>query len=90
MSKHFETEIAGRKYLLRSDEEDSYIDQLAAAVTSKIYEIKNASGASPLECATMAAMSFADELYKERVTRKKSQQQNNGAKNSAREKRTGQ
>jgi cell division protein ZapA (FtsZ GTPase activity inhibitor) len=71
MGKILETEIAGRKYLLNTDEEASYIDQISAAVTSKIFEIKNSGGVSPLDCAVMAALSFADELYKERAKRKK-------------------
>lgn len=78
MGKTIETEIVGRRYLLSSDESEAYINELAEMVTVKIMEIKNQSGASPLACATMAALSFADELYKERNKGKKSSNSGNG------------
>ena len=71
MGKTLETEISGRKYLINTDESEDYVDQISAAVTSKILEVKNESGASPLDCATMAALSFADELYKELAKKRK-------------------
>ena len=66
MGKTIETEIVGKRYLLNSDDSEDYIRQLSDIVTEKITEIKDQSGASPLACATMAALSFADELIKER------------------------
>ena len=71
MGRSIETEIVGRRYRLNTDESEDYVNQLADAVTAKIVEIKNQSGASPVACATMAALSFADEFYKERNKNKK-------------------
>jgi len=71
MKKTVEVEISGRQYILATDEEEAYMDQLAAAVSAKMLEIKNASGASELDSAIMAALGFADDLYKEAARRKK-------------------
>lgn len=58
-------EIAGREYTIKTDEDPEYIRGLANSVSLKILEIKRDSGAAALDCVTMAAMDFADRLYKE-------------------------
>ncbi len=58
-------EIAGREYQLRTDEDPEYVAELANFVTVKVLEIKRDSGASALDCATMAALDIADRYFKE-------------------------
>lgn len=68
-------EIAGCTYQLRTDEDPEYVHMLANFVTAKVLEIKRDTGASALDCATMAALDIADryhkELQKKRPGRKK-------------------
>ncbi len=59
-----DVEIAGREYRLTTDENSEYVHQLAEYVTARIFQIKRESGASPLDCATLAAFMLADELNK--------------------------
>ncbi len=59
--------IAGRMYRLSTDEAPAYTHQLADFVTSQILAVKRESGASPLDCATIAAFRIADELNKCRL-----------------------
>jgi cell division protein ZapA len=70
MMKNITIEIAGREYKIKTDENNDYLRGLANFVTAKIFEIKRDSGASALDCATMAALDFADRYYKE-VEKKK-------------------
>ena len=71
MNRTIEAEIAGRKYLLLTDENEAYVSELSSVVTSRIFDIRRKSGASALDCVTMAALTFADELQKERLKREK-------------------
>lgn len=70
MIQNITVEIAGREYQLRTDEDPEYIRQLASIVTAKVLEIKRDSGASALDCATMAALDFADRYCKEVLKKK--------------------
>lgn len=65
MIKDVNVEIAGRDYQLKTDEDVEYVRELANFVTVKILEIKRDSGASALDCATMAALDMADRYLKE-------------------------
>lgn len=65
MSNTVIVEIAGREYQLRTDEDPEYVNELANFVTVKVLEIKRDSGASALDCATMAALDIADRYFKE-------------------------
>ena len=65
MIKDITVEIAGREYQLKTDEDPEYVRELANLVTVKILEIKRDSGASALDCATMAALDMADRYLKE-------------------------
>jgi len=70
MMKNVNIEIAGREYQLKTDEDPEYIQQLANIVTVKVLEIKRDTGASALDCATMAALDFADRYCKEVLKKK--------------------
>lgn len=63
-------DIAGSTYQLKTDEDPEYVQNLANLVTVKILEIKRDTGASALDCATMAALDFADRLTKEQQKKK--------------------
>ncbi len=65
-------EIAGRNYQIKTDEDPEYVRELADLVTVKMLEIKRDSGASSLDCATMAALDIADRYYKELQKKKPS------------------
>lgn len=75
MPKTVNIEIAGREYPLLTDEDPEYVRELANFVTVKILNIKRDSGASALDCATLAALDIADFYFKEqrkkKTTRKK-------------------
>ncbi|MEG0778278.1 MAG: cell division protein ZapA [Oscillospiraceae bacterium] len=70
MSNTVTVEIAGRSYQLRTDEDPEYFQELANYVTIKVLEIKRDSGASALDCATMAALDIADRYFKEEQKKK--------------------
>lgn len=70
MMKDITIEIAGREYQLKTDEDPEYVRELANFVTVKILEIKRDSGASALDCATMAALDMADRYLKEQQKKK--------------------
>ncbi|MEF9972223.1 MAG: cell division protein ZapA [Oscillospiraceae bacterium] len=63
-------EIAGCNYQIKTDEDPEYVRMLANFVTVKIFEIKRDSGASALDCATMAALDIADFYFKEQEKKK--------------------
>jgi len=71
MIKDITVEIAGREYQLKTDEDPEYVRELANLVTVKILEIKRDSGASALDCATMAALDMADRYLKELAKKEK-------------------
>jgi cell division protein ZapA (FtsZ GTPase activity inhibitor) len=64
MNKIVNVVIAGRTYYLGTDEDEEYAKNLADFVSARILQIKRASGASSLDCATIAAFQLADELQK--------------------------
>lgn len=63
-------EIAGYPYQIKTDEDPEYIRRLANLVTVKVLEIKRDSGASAVDCATIAALHFADCFLKEQQKKK--------------------
>ena len=63
-------EIAGCTYQIKTDEDQEYVRKLANLVTVKVLEIKRDSGASAVDCATMAALHFADCFLKEQQKKK--------------------
>lgn len=70
MKNTITVEIAGNSYQIRTDEDAEYVRELANLVTVKILEIKRDSGASAVDCATMAALDFADCFLKEQQKKK--------------------
>lgn len=72
MTNTVNIEIAGYSYQIRTDEDAEYVHSLANLVTVKILEIKRDSGASAVDCATMAALHFADCFMKEQQKKKPS------------------
>ena len=58
-------EIAGTTYRIKTDDDAEYVEKLANLVTVKILEVKRDTGASSVDCATMAALDFADRYMKE-------------------------
>jgi len=65
MLKNISVEIAGLEYQIKTDEDPEYLRELANFVTVKVLEIKRDTGASALDCATMAALDIADNYFKE-------------------------
>lgn len=72
MMKNVTVEIAGQEYQLKTDEDPEYVRELASFVTVKVLEIKRDTGASALDCATMAALDIADRYHKEIMKKKPS------------------
>lgn len=59
--------IAGQKYAVRSDADETYVRTLARFLDGRIEEVKQASRAVPTEKLTiLAALNVADELFRER------------------------
>jgi len=78
MMKDISVDIAGREYQLKTDEDPEYVRELANFVTVKILEIKRDSGASALDCATMAALDMADRYLKELQKKNKAAKKKTG------------
>lgn len=70
MTNSIQVEIGGIVFYLKTDEDPDYVRELADLVTAKIYEVKRDSGASAVECATIAALDFADRYLKENRKKK--------------------
>ena len=54
--------ILGRSYTVQTDEDESYVRQLAAFVDEKMREVR--SGADSAGVAVLAALHIADELHR--------------------------
>lgn len=63
-------DIAGRNYAINTDEDAEYLQKLANLVTVKVLEVKRDTGASELDCTSIAALHFADCFLKEQQKRK--------------------
>lgn len=77
MLKNVNVEIAGLEYQLKTDEDPEYVRELANFVTVKVLEIKRDTGASALDCATMAALDIADRYFKELQKKKQASKKKN-------------
>lgn len=71
-------DIAGYSYRIKTDDDPEYIRKLANLVSVKILEVKRDTGASSVDCATMAALDFADRYLKEVQKRKQSSKKKTG------------
>ena len=70
MGNSVELIIDGRSYRLTTDDDNDFMQHLADLVSIKILEFKGEHGASPLDSATMAALSFAIELNRTKANKK--------------------
>jgi cell division protein ZapA len=62
--------IAGQRYTIKSDAEESYVQSLANIVDARVREVqRGAKAASVHAVAVLAAMQLADELERERERR---------------------
>ena len=65
MKKTTEVSIMGQKFMIKSDSDDNYVDQVAGFVDQKINEvIQNTKSVASLNVAILAAMNIADEYFK--------------------------
>lgn len=64
--------IFGSDYTLVSDNDENYVKEIARYIDDKMREIdRNSSIKSSARLAILAALNIADELYQERLYRKK-------------------
>lgn len=67
MKKQVAVNIAGQRYVLRSDGDESAVKELAAYVDARIREIQRATRTADTQAlATLAALQIAEELFGER------------------------
>lgn len=65
MKRTVEVTIMGQKFMVRSESDESYVEQIAEFVNAKIEEISSKAKAIPsLNVAILAAMNIADEFIK--------------------------
>lgn len=70
MNRSLAVNIAGQRYTLKSDAEESYVRELASLVDAKIRDVEaSAKIAHPQAVAVLAALQLADELTRERQRR---------------------
>lgn len=68
--KSFVVNIAGQRYVVRSDEEEAYLKSVASYVDQRIAEVQQTSKpVAPHRHAILAALNIADELFQERHRR---------------------
>ena len=62
--------IAGQRYVVRSDADETYVRTLAGYVDERINEVRSSSKLIPTQkLAILAALNVADDLFKERRKR---------------------
>lgn len=67
MKRSVTVEVAGQKFTLRTDADQSYLDILAAFVNEKMGEVKTSTRTfSTHALAILAALNIADELFQSR------------------------
>lgn len=70
MKKTTEVQIMGQKFMVKSESDDDYVDQVAVYVDQKINEvIQNTKSVASLNVAILAAMNIADEYFRFRRDR---------------------
>lgn len=66
MKRTVEVTIMGQKFMVRSDSDDTYVQQIADLVNDKITEISSKTKSIPsLNVVILAAMNIADELIRQ-------------------------
>ena len=67
MKRSISITIAGQRYTIKSDAEESYVHSLAELVDDKIRQVQKGAKAAPRDAlAVLAALQIADELFRER------------------------
>jgi cell division protein ZapA len=62
--------IAGQRYVVRSDANEAYVQQLAGYVDDRVREVQQSSRRVPSQSlAILAALNIADDLFQERDRR---------------------
>ncbi|MDR0249334.1 MAG: cell division protein ZapA [Oscillospiraceae bacterium] len=56
--------VAGQDYVLLTDEEETYVQRVAAQVDAEIANVREGGGLSLLHAAIMAALNMADKVQK--------------------------
>jgi len=70
VKKTTEVSIMGQKFMVKSDSNDDYVDEVAQFVDQKINEvIQNTKSVASLNVAILAAMNIADEYFRFRRDR---------------------
>ena len=65
MKKTIEISIMGQKFMVKSDSNDDYVNEVAGFVDSKINEvIQSTKSVASINVAILAAMNIADEYFK--------------------------
>ena len=66
MKNRIAVSIAGQEYTLVSEEEESYVQQVAAYVDEQMRSVSEAGRVSLVDSAVLSALNIADELFKEK------------------------
>lgn len=67
MKRTVEVSIMGQKFMVRSESDENYVEQIASMVNGKIEEITSKTRSIPsLNVVILAAMNIADEYIKNR------------------------
>jgi len=72
MKKQIEIKVMGQKFMVRSDSNEDYINEVATFVDQKMSEVvKNSKAVASLNVAILAAMNIADEYMKYKLEKEK-------------------
>ena len=67
MKRSVAVEIAGQRYVIKSDADEAYVHELAHYVDGRIDELRRATRTvSTPQVAILAALNIADDLFRER------------------------
>lgn len=67
MKRTVEVNIMGQKFMVRSESDEAYVQNIAEYVNNKVIEISSKTKSIPsLNVVILAAMNIADELLRER------------------------
>ena len=74
--KSIAVEIAGQRYVVKSDADATYVRNLASFVSKRIAEVESGNRSIPTaRLAVLAALNIADELFQERSRQKEFRRQ---------------
>lgn len=72
MKKEVEIKVMGQKFLVRSDSNEEYVNEVASFVDEKVNEVlKTSKSVASLNVAILAAMNIADEFLRYKGKREK-------------------